>query len=85
MRGSRFNTSVALDKMDNIVDVLSYYALNEMVAGESQGSAEKNAYNLINNSFEIQDTFFVPLVYNGKSITSSADFIVEKANLIKDF
>jgi hypothetical protein len=85
MRGSRFNTSVALDKMDNIVDVLSYYALNEMVAGESQGSAEKNAYNLINNSFEIQNTFFVPLVYNGKSITSSADFIVEKANLIKDF
>jgi len=85
MRGSRFNTSVALDKMNNIVDVLSYYALNEMVAGESQGSAEKNAYNLINNSFEIQDTFFVPLVYNGKSITSSADFIVEKANLIKDF
>ena len=85
MRGSRFNTSVALDKMDNIVDVLSYYALNEMVAGESQGSAEKNAYNLIKDAFEIQDTFFVPLVYNGKSITSSADFIVEKANLIKDF
>ena len=85
MRGSRFNTSVALDKMDNIVDVLSYYALNEMVAGESQGSAEKNAYNLINNSFEIQDTFFIPLIYNGKSIKSSADFIVEKANLIKDF
>ena len=85
MRGSRFNTSVALDKMDNIVEVLSFYALNEMAAGESQGAAEKNAYNLINNSFEIQDTFFVPLVYNGKSITSSADFIVEKANLIKDF
>ena len=85
MRGSRFNTSVALDKMDNIVKVLTYYALNEMATGESQGAAEKNAYNLINNSFEIQDTFFVPLVYNGKSITSSADFIVEKANLIKDF
>ena len=86
MRGSRFNTSVALDKMDNIVDVLSYYALNEMVAGESQGSAEKNAYNLINNSFDIQDTFFVPLVYNGKSLNSGhVDFVVEKANLIKDF
>ncbi len=85
MRGSRFNTSVALDKMDNIVEVLSYYALNEMATGESQGAAEKNAYNLINNSFEIQDTFFIPLIYNGKSIKSSADFIVEKANLIKDF
>ncbi len=85
MRGSRFNTSIALDKMDNIVDVLSYYALNEMVAGVSQGAAEKNAYNLINNAFDIQDTFFVPLVYNGESIASSADFITEKANLIKDF
>ncbi len=48
MRGSRFNTSVALDKMDNIVDVLSYYALNEMVAGESQVSAEKNPFSLSN-------------------------------------
>ena len=51
MRGSRFNTSVALDKMDNIVDVLSYYALNEMVAGVSQGAAEKNAYNLSFSKF----------------------------------
>ena len=86
MRGSRFNNSVALNKIDNIADVLTYYALSEFVSGaSSQGAAEKNAINLINNAFEIQDTFFVPLVYNGKSITSSADFIVEKANLIKDF
>jgi len=57
-----------------------------MVAGVSQGAAENNAYNLINNSFDIQDTFFVPLVYNGKSLNSGhVDFVVEKANLIKDF
>ena len=85
MRGSRFNNSVALDKMDNIVEVLSYYALSEMASGVSPGAAEKNAYKLIDNAFEIQDTFFVPLVYNGESIASSADFIAEKANLIKDF
>jgi hypothetical protein len=85
MRGSRFNNSVALDKMDNIVEVLSYYALSEMASGVSPGTAEKNASNLINNAFEIQDTFFVPLIYNGESIASSADFIAEKANLIKDF
>ena len=66
--------------------MLTYYAFSEFVSGaSSQGAAEKNAINLINNAFDIQDTFFVPLVYNGKSITSSADFIVEKANLIKDF
>ena len=85
MRGSRFNNSVALDKMDNIVKVLSYYALSEMASGVSPGTAEKNAYKLIDNAFEIQDTFFVPLIYNGESIASSADFIAEKANLIKDF
>jgi hypothetical protein len=86
MRGSRFNNSVALDKIDNIADVLTFYALSEFVSGaSSQGAAEKNAINLINNAFEIQDTFFVPLIYNGESIASSADFIAEKANLIKDF
>ena len=31
--GSRFNSSVASDKMQDIVDVLSYYAMNEMFAG----------------------------------------------------
>jgi hypothetical protein len=86
MRGSRFNNSVALDKIDNIADVLTFYALSEFVSGaSSQGAAEKNAINLINNAFDIQDTFFVPLIYNGKDISSSAKFIAEKANLIKDF
>ena len=53
--------------------------------GKSENSARKDAVSLINNSFNIEDTFFVPLIYDGKSIASSADFIVEKANLIKDF
>ena len=86
MRGSKFNSSIALNKIDNIVEVLTYYALNEMVTGVSQGAAEKNATNLINNAFDIQDTFFVPVIYNGKSLNEGhIDFVVEKANLIKDF
>ena len=87
MRGSSFNNSVALEKIDNIVDTLTFYALSNMSAnpGKSENSARKDAVSLINNSFDIQDTFFIPLIYDGKSIASSADFITEKANLIKDF
>lgn len=32
MRGSSFNNSVALEKIDNIVDTLTFYALSNMSA-----------------------------------------------------
>lgn len=87
--GSRFDTSIASDKMKNIIDVLSYYAMNEMFAGNvSQAKAEKTAANLINDSFVLEDTFFVPKIYNGKDISEtikSDTGIVDKANIIKDF
>jgi len=87
MRGSSFNNSVALEKIDNIVETLTFYTLSNMSAnpGKSENAARKDAVSLINNSFNIEETFFVPLIYDGKSIASSADFIAEKANLIKDF
>lgn len=87
--GSRFDTSIASDKIKNIVDVLSYYAMNEMFAGNvSQGSAEKSASNLINDSFVLEDTFFVPKIYDGIDISDTIESetgIVDKANIIKDF
>ena len=87
--GSRFNSSVASDKMQDIVDVLSYYAMNEMFAGRvSQGKAESSAASLINDSFVLEDTFFVPKIYNGVDISSTIEEetgIVDKANIIKDF
>jgi len=85
MRGSAFNNSVALEKIDNIVETLTFYTLSGMVSGKSENAARKEAVNLIDGSFNIQETFFIPLIYDGKSIASSADFIAEKANLIKDF
>ncbi len=85
MRGSAFNNSVALEKIDNIVETLTFYTLSGMVSGKSENAARKEAVNLINGSFNVQETFFIPLIYDGKSIASSADFIAEKANLIKDF
>lgn len=87
--GSRFDSSIASDKMKNIVDVLSYYAMNEMFAGNiSQGAAEKAAANLINDNFVLEDTFFVPKIYNGVDISATIEEetgIVDKANIIKDF
>ncbi len=85
MRGSSFNNSVALEKIDNIVESLTFYTLSSMVSGKSENAARKEAVNLINGSFDIQETFFIPLIYDGKSIASKTDFIAEKANLIKDF
>jgi hypothetical protein len=85
MRGSAFNNSVALEKIDNIVETLTFYTLSGMVSGKSENAARKEAVNLINGSFNVQETFFIPLIYDGKSIASSADFIAEKAGLIKDF
>jgi len=87
MRGSSFNNSVALEKIDNIVETLTFYTLSNMSANpsKSENAARKDAVSLINNSFNIEETFFVPLIYDGKSIASSADFIAEKAGLIKNF
>ena len=85
MRGSAFNNSVALEKIDNIVETLTFYTLSGMVSGKSENASRKEAVNLINGSFNVQETFFIPLIYDGKSIASSADFIAEKAGLIKDF
>ena len=87
--GSRFNSSIASDKIQNIIEVLGYYAMNEMFAGNvSQAKAEKTAANLINDSFVLEDTFFVPKIYNGRDISEtikSDTGIVDKANIIKDF
>lgn len=63
--------------------------MNEMFAGNvSQAKAEKAAANLINDSFVLEDTFFVPKIYNGRDISEtikSDTGIVDKANIIKDF
>ena len=61
MRGSAFNNSVALEKIDNIVETLTFYTLSGMVSGKSENAARKEAVNLINGSFNVQETFFIPL------------------------
>ena len=80
------NSSVASEKMSNIVDTLSYYTLNDMfVNGNSERVARKKAIDLIDNSFEVQDTYYVPTILGGKRLNQNqVDAVVDKANVIKD-
>ena len=67
VRGNRFDTSQASVKMEKIVETLSYYAANELFANQAESveDAAKIAANVIMGRFEIEDSFYVPLVFNG--------------------
>ena len=80
------NSSIAAEKMENIVETLAYYTLNDMfVNGSSETAARKKAEALISNSFQIEDTYYVPLIIDGKRLNQNqADAVVDKANVIKD-
>ena len=85
MFANKFDTSFAADKLDRIVDVLGYYAANEIRAGVTEKKAIKNASNLINQSFEIEDTYFIPRIYDGVSLPNGqVDFIKEKSKAIQE-
>ena len=84
MFANKFDTSFAADKLDRIVDVLGYYAANEIRAGVKPSKAVKNASNLINQSFEIEDSYFIPRIYDGVSLPNGqVDFIKEKSKAIQ--
>tara|TARA_R100001591_G_scaffold20692_1_gene29438 strand:- start:5888 stop:8086 length:2199 start_codon:yes stop_codon:yes gene_type:complete len=83
---NKSNTSFAAEKVNNILEVLTYYALNEMRAGKSERQALNTAESLINDSFEIQSTYFIPKIFDGSTLgQNQVDFIVDKAEILKDF
>ena len=85
MFANQFDTSIAADKLDSLMDLLAYYTANEMRAGKKQSVAIKNASNLINENFDIHETYFVPRIYDGESLTSGqVDFVTEKAEKIQE-
>ena len=85
MFANKFDTSFAADKLDRIVNVLAYYAANEIRADVKPSKAVKNASNLINQSFEIEDTYFIPRIYDGVSLPNGqVDFIKEKSKAIQE-
>tara|TARA_R110000764_G_scaffold235712_1_gene330388 strand:- start:33 stop:1505 length:1473 start_codon:yes stop_codon:yes gene_type:complete len=80
------NSSVAAEKMDNIVETLSYYTLNDMfVNGSSERVARKKAIALIEDSFQIEGSYYVPTILGGKKLNQNqVDAVIDKATVIKD-
>ena len=87
VRGNRFDTSAASVKMDKIVETLSYYAANELLANQADSveDAVKTAASLIMGRFEIEESFYVPKIFNGKPVmVNEPTGIIDKADLIKN-
>ena len=88
-RNNNVNTTKAIAKLHNIKKVLAYDVLNSMWIDENQdqGDAEAKAASLIKEHFVIEDTYYVPTIYNGEDIkhTIEADTgIIAKADLIQE-
>jgi hypothetical protein len=80
------NSSVAAEKMDNIVETLTYYTLNDMfVNGSSERVARNKATALIKDSFQIEGSYYVPTILGGKKLNQNqVDAVIDKATVIKD-
>ena len=80
------NSSVAAEKMDNIVETLTYYTLNDMfVNGSSERAARKKAIALIKDSFQVEGSYYVPTILGGKKLNQNqVDAVIDKATVIKD-
>ena len=81
MFANKFDTSKAADKLDRIVEVLTYYAANEMRTGvSSQTTAVNNATALIKDNFRLEESYFIPKIYDGSRLSErQIDFVVEKS------
>ena len=83
--GNPFNTSKANQELDQITEVLTYMAINEMSRGTDLNDAVGFATDFINNNFIIEDTYFIPRIYNNESLGSGQiEFVAKKANIIKN-
>ena len=80
------NSAATVDQMENIVEILSYYTINDMfVNGSSQNVAEKKAIAIIKDNFQREETYYIPKIWNGKKFTQGhVDGVVDKAELIKE-
>jgi hypothetical protein len=81
MFANKFDTSTAADKLDRIVEVLTYYAANEIRMGNRVTTAVNNATALFGKqNFRLEDSFFIPKIYDGSRLSErQVDFVVEKS------
>ena len=89
-RNNNIDSSQAISLMDNMQSVMAYYALNEMYTNSKfdQADAVESAANMFLKNFQIEETYFIPLKYDGKDLTefgTTAGAVKDKAELIKDY
>ena len=88
-RNNNIDSSQAVSLMDNMQNVMAYYALNEMYTNTKfdQADAVEAAANIFLKNFQIENTYYIPLKYDGKDLTdfgTTAGAVKDKAELIKE-
>ena len=80
------DSSGTLPEMDKLIDFLTYAAINRMYGKEMNAEdAAESAANTFMQNFHLEDTYFIPKIYNGEDISASVDGIIDKANVLKDY
>ena len=83
--GNPYNTSKANKELDQITEVLTYMAINEMSRGTDIDDAVGFATDFINNNFVMEESYFIPRIYNNEPLGSGqVEFVAKKANVIKN-
>ena len=88
-RNNNIDSSVASRQIEDIKKVLSFYAINERFTNTKldNGSAIKSAVAMFTSKFETEETYFIPLQYDGKPLTfygTTSSAVKDKADLIKE-
>jgi len=81
------NSAETLEQMNSITEILTYYTLNQMFteSDTSEVKARTKAIGLIKENFQIEDTYYIPKIWDGKKLLDShLDVIVAKTEIIKD-
>jgi hypothetical protein len=87
-RNNNIESSVAAKQVEEIKNVLAYYAINERFTNAKfdNDSAIESAVNAFTSKFEIEETYFIPKNYDGKPLTSygtTVNAVRDKADLIQ--
>ena len=81
------NSADTVEQMNSITEVLTYYTLNEMFTNSdtSEVKARKKAIAIIKDNFQIEGTYYIPKIWDGKKLLDShIDTVIEKTEIIKD-
>jgi len=81
------NSADTVDQMNSITEILAYYTLNQMFteSDTTEVKARKKSIGLIKENFQIEDTYYIPKIWDGKKLLDGhVDDIVAKTEIIKD-